>query len=390
MSRKKHGEETQIVHAGYDPADYHGVVTPPVVRASTILYPSLAAYEDPAHKYRYGRHATPFTDTFTNAMAELERGYAAIAASSGLAAITTSLLAFTKSGDHVLVSDSIYAPTRIFCDSVLARMGVEVEYYDPLIGAAIAGKFKNNTGVIYMESPGSGTFEVQDVPAIAKAARARGIITLADNSWASGLLFRPLEHGVDVSILSCTKYIGGHSDIMLGAAVARTAEIFKILSKGARDLGACAGTEEIALALRGLRTLPVRMKEAGARSLKIARWLERQKGVARVYHPALPSDPNHKLWKRDFKGCNGLLSVLLEPAPKKAARAFVDGLELFPIGSSWGGYESLLQPQYLKSCRTAVPWTKEGFLVRLQVGLEDPDDLIADLEQALAKFNKLR
>lgn len=378
------------MHAGYDPADYFGVVNPPIVRASTILYPTLASYEDPDHKYRYGRHATPFTDTFTTAMAELENGHDAIAAPSGLAAITTSLLAFLKASDHVLVADSIYPPTRHFCNNVLTRMGVEVEYYDPLIGANIANKIKNNTAMIYMESPGSATYEIQDVPAIVKAAKAQKIITIVDNSWASGILFKPLDHGADISVLSCTKYIGGHSDIMLGAAVARTPELYKKLWATAKDLGICAGTEEISLALRGLRTLPVRMKEAGARGLKIAQWLEKQTGVQRVYHPPLKTDPNHKLWKRDFKGGNGLLSVLLGPSSKKAVRAFVESLELFPIGSSWGGYESLLQPQYLKSCRTAVPWQEEGFLVRLQVGLEDPEDLIADLKQALEKFNKAR
>jgi cystathionine beta-lyase len=386
MSKKEHGEQTRIIHAGYDPQSYYGMVTPPVVRVSTILYPSLAAYEDPNHKYRYGRYATPFSDSFTNALCELENGAGAIAAPSGLAAISAAMLAFLKSGDHCLVVDSLYPPSRHFCDDVLTRTGVEVEYFDPHIGAGIENKIKSNTAVIYMESPGSATYDIQDVPAIVKVAKARNIITMCDNSWASGIAFKPLDHGVDLSILSCTKYIGGHSDIMLGAVVARTPEIFKILRGRVQNLGICAGTEEMYLALRGLRTLPLRMKEAGARALQIATWLEGQEGVAKVYHPALPSDPNYALWKRDFTGCNGLVSILLEAAPKEAVRVFVESLKLFPIGSSWGGFESLLQPQYLKTCRTAVPWREEGFLIRLQIGLEDPEDLIADLTQALEKF----
>lgn len=391
MSKKKqHGEDTNILHSGYDPDSYHGIVNPPVVRASTILYPSLAAYEDPNHKYRYGRYGTPFTDSFTSALAELENGHDAIIAPSGLAAITTAILSFVKSGDHVLIADSVYPPTRFFCDGPLSRMGVEVEYYDPHIGGGISKLIRKNTALIYMESPGSATYDVQDVPAIVKAAKARKILTMIDNSWSSGLLYKPLDHGVDISVLSCTKYIGGHSDIMLGAAVANSPATFKILQKGARELGTFAGSEEIALALRGMKTLSIRMKEAGARSLKIASWLEKQKGIKRVYHPALKSDPNHKLWKRDFNGSNGLVSILLEPASKKAVRAFVESLKLFPIGSSWGGYESLLQPQYLKNCRTAKLWSEEGFLIRLQIGLENTEDLIADLSQALAKFNKER
>ncbi len=385
----KGGRDTQLLHAGYDPASYHGVVNPPIVRASTILYPSLAAYENPDHVYRYGRYATPLSDVFTGVMTELEGGYNAIHAPSGLSAITTALLAFVKAGDHVLMVDSLYPPARMFCDNVLRRMGVEVQYYDPHVGGRISALIKPETRAIYMESPGSATFDVQDVPAIVAVAKTHGLVTLLDNSWASGILYQPLAHGVDVSIVSATKYIGGHSDVMLGAVVAGSEAHFKTIQKTAKDLGVCGGSEEMSLALRGMKTLPVRMREAGARALRIARWLEGQEGVAQVYHPALESHPDHALWKRDFSGCNGLVTIRLpETASKAAVTAFVESLKLFPIGSSWGGYESLLQPQYLEKQRTAVPWTAKGALLRFQVGLENTEDLIADLAQGLEIFRR--
>lgn len=378
--------QTRLIHLGRAPKEYFGIVNPPISRTSTILFPSLDAYEDKDRKYRYARMGNPLSDKFECAMAEIENGHAAISTPSGLTAITTSLLAFLKSGDHVLVTDSLYQPSRLFCDNVLTRFGVEVEYYDPLIGAGISGLIRNNTTVIYMESPGSATFEIQDVPAIVQAAKARNIITIADNSWSAGLLFRPLDHGADISLQSCTKYVGGHSDINLGVSVARTPELYKQLKKTALDLGVCAGAEDLYLALRGLRTISLRMRQCAENAMIVAEWLKGRNEVQRLYFPALESDPNHALWKRDFSGTNGLLSILLRPAPKAAVSAFVDSLELFPVGSSWGGYESLLQPQYLKTCRTAVPWREDGALLRLQIGLEDPQDLIKDLEQAFAKF----
>jgi len=385
MSKK---ETTKIIHAGYNPDDYHGVVNPPIVRASTILYPSLDAYEDPNTKYRYGRYATPLSDAFTGALTELEQGYNAIATPSGLSAITTAILGFLKSGDHVLVVDTLYPPARHFCDHILVKMGIEVEYYDPLIGSGIVDIIKDNTAVIYMESPGSATFEIQDVPAVVKVAKEHGIVTMLDNSWSSGVLFKPLTHGVDVSILSCTKYIVGHSDAMLGAAVAADEKIYRRLKKSAIDLGVCAGTEETNLGHRGLKTLHVRMKEAGERAPKIAKWLEARDEVQRVFYPGLESDPNHAMLKKYYSGCNGVIGVLFKPIMREAIVAFTDALKLFPIGSSWGGYESLTQPQYLKKCRTAVPWEEEGAFLRFQIGLEDPDDLIDDLEQAFEKLGE--
>lgn len=384
--KKKQGENTKLAHTGRDPGAYHGVVNPPVVHTSTILYPSLEAYENPDHKYRYGRYATPLSNHFSDALASLENGFAAVACPSGLNAITTSLLAFLSAGDHLLIADTIYPPTRFFCDNVLKRMGVTVEYYDPLIGAGIKGLIRAETKVVFMESPGSATFEIQDVPAIVAAAKGKNITTMIDNSWASGILYKPLDHGVDISILSVTKYIGGHSDIMLGAAVAANEAVFKKLKAGHKDLGICAGPDDIYLALRGLRTVAVRMKQAGENAVKVAEFLKTRSEIQKIYFPAFPGDSSHALWKRDFKGINGLISILLKPAPKEAVRAFVESLEYFPLGSSWGGFESLLQPQYLKTSRTAVPWTEEGALMRFHVGLEDPEDLIADLAQALDKF----
>jgi cystathionine beta-lyase len=380
-------EDTKLVHSGRDPADYHGIVNPPVARGSTILYPSLSAYDDPDHRYRYGRMGNPMSEAFETAMADLEGGAGAVSAPSGLAALTVALLAFLKAGDHLLMVDSVYPPTREFCDRLLARFGVETEYYDPLIGAGIAGLIRENTSAIYMESPGSATFEIQDVPAIVEAARARGAVTMIDNTWAAGVAFKPLSRGVDISLQAATKYIGGHSDVNLGFAAARTEAQVKKLRTCALDLGVCAAPEDMSLALRGLRTLKLRLRQSAENALEVASWLSAREDVRRVYHPALPGDPNHALWRRDFTGSNGLVSVLLPPSDTRAVEAFVDGLKLFPVGSSWGGYESLLQPQNLKTCRSACPWNEEGALLRLQVGLEDPQDLIADLERAFARLH---
>ncbi|MCB1591490.1 MAG: cystathionine beta-lyase [Alphaproteobacteria bacterium] len=387
-SKKPLGPNTKLMHAGRNPDAFFGLANLPVGRCSTIMYPSLEAYENPNHKFRYGRTGNPVSEAFELAMAELEGGYNAITGPSGLAAITTAVLAFVKAGDHVLFCDSIYPPTRIFCDNTLTRMGVEVEYYDPLIGKGIEKKIRRNTSLIYMESPGSATFEIQDVPAIASIAKKRGIVTMLDNSWSGGLLFRPIEHGVNIAIQSATKYVGGHSDISLGVAVADTQKNYRTLKRGALHLGTCAAPDELWLALRGLRTMPVRMKQNAQNALKVAQWLEKRPEIKRVYYPALKNDPNHKLWKRDFSGANGLIAILLKEAPKKAVSQFVNNLNLFPIGSSWGGYESLLQPQALENCRSAVPWTERGACLRLQIGLEDPEDLIADLQQAFERFNK--
>ena len=389
MSKKDHKENTRLAHIGLAPDEYFGIVNPPIARASTILYPSLAAYEDPNHKYRYGRMGNPLSEKFEGAIAEIENGYNARTTASGLSAITLALMTVLKAGDHALIVDTLYPPGRDFCNQVMAKFGVEIEYYDPRIGDKIKDLVKDNTTLIYLESPGSGTFEVQDIPAITKVAKEKGIKTIVDNTYAAGLLLKPLDLGVDFSLQSATKYIGGHSDINMGVVVARTEEDFKALKSMATNRGDCASAEDLYLGLRGLRTITLRMKQNAENALKVATWLQKQKGIADVLYPALKSSPDHKLWKRDFNGANGVFSIILEKASREAVHEFVDALELFPIGSSWGGYESLLQPQYLNKYRTVTPRPKdEGAILRLQIGLEDPDDLIADLEQALKVFNK--
>lgn len=388
MSKKDHKENTKLAHIGLAPDEYFGIVNPPIARASTILYPSLSAYENPNHQYRYGRMGNPLAEKFETALAEIENGFNAVTTASGLSAITLALTSVLKAGDHALIVDTLYPPARDFCNEVLARFGVEIEYYDPHIGAKIDTLIKENTALIYLESPGSGTFEVQDIPAITKVAKKKGVKTIIDNTWSAGILFKPLDHGVDYSLQSATKYIGGHSDINMGVVVARDEDTYKPLKRTALNRGDCASAEDLYLGLRGLRTITLRLKQNAENALKVATWLKKQKDIADVLYPALKHSPDHKLWKRDFSGANGVLSIILKPSPKKAVRAFVDALELFPIGSSWGGYESLLQPQYLNKYRTATKRPEgEGAILRLQIGLEDPDDLIADLEQGLKKFN---
>jgi len=386
--KKKYREDTRLMHLGRDPDDYYGIMNPPIVRASTIQYKNLEAFETKkGQKFTYANIGHPLSNHFEEAMAELEGGHKCVSSSTGLAPITTSLMAFLKAGDHLLICDSIYPPTRFACERLIKRFGVEVEYYDPLIGAGIKDLIKDNTAVIYLESPGSATFEVQDVPAIVKEAKAKDVITIMDNTWAGGLLYRPIEHGVNISLCAATKYIGGHGDVNLGHAVADSEANYKKLKRTHVDMGMCPGSEELYLALRGLRTMKMRLKHAADSALKIANWLEGRAEVQRVYYVALPDHPGHDIWKRDFAGANGILSFLLQEADKEAVRAFVESLELFPIGSSWGGYMSLIQPQTEMGYRKAVKWEEKGALLRLQVGLEDADDLIKDLAQGFEKFN---
>jgi cystathionine beta-lyase len=379
--------DTKLVLSGRAPENYFGIVNPPIARASTILYPSLAAYEDPTHQYRYGRLGNPMSDAFEKALAELEGGVAAIGTPTGLSAITTAILSLVKAGDHLLIVDTVYPPVRGFCKNVLKRIGVEVTFYDPCIGGGIEALIQGNTSLIYMESPGSATFEVQDVPAICAVAKSKAIQTVIDNTWSAGLLFRPIAHGVDVSLQSCTKYIGGHSDINLGVIVCADEGMAAQVRASAHDMGIAPAQEDMALALRGLRTLTTRMRQNAENARIVVEWLQSRPEVERIYYPALSTHKGHDIWNRDFSGANGLFSILLKPAPKAAVHGFVDALALFPIGSSWGGYESLLQPQYLEKCRDAVPWSEKGALLRLQIGLEDPQDLIDDLAQGFAVFN---
>jgi cystathionine beta-lyase len=379
--------ETRVVTAGRDPASYHGFVNPPVYHASTVLYPSTEDYVAHRSRYQYGRRGTPTTEALELALQELEGPACAGVAllPSGLAAISTALLSVVQAGDHILVTDNAYGPTRNFCESMLTRLGVTTTYYDPLIGAAIGNLFRPNTRAVYLESPGSLSFEMQDTAAIANAAHAKGAIVLTDNTWASPLYFRPLDHGVDLVIQAGTKYIGGHSDAMIGTVSANEATI-AALKKTVRLTGLCLAPDDVYLGLRGLRTLAVRLARHFESGVAVARWLERRPEVLRVIHPALESHPQHAIWKRDFSGASGLFSFVLKPVPQAAVYAFLDELELFGIGASWGGYESLAIPFDLAPVRTATRWEPGGPTVRFHIGLESVDDLKADIERGFAKL----
>ena len=371
-----------------DPRLGGGVVNPPVWRASTILYDSIAdlkARGASTHdKLYYGRRGTPTVWALADALTEMEPGAeGTLLYPSGVAAITAGLLALLSPGDHLLMVDSAYEPTRSFCNGMLARMGVETTYYDPLVGAGIAGLIIPATKLIFLESPGSLTFEVQDIPAIVAAARARGVLTMLDNTWATPLLFPAIAQGIDVTMMSLTKYVGGHSDAMMGSLTA-TKTVWPRLRQATYQLGHAVSPDDCALMLRGLRTLDVRMARHGTNGLKVATWLAGRAEVARVFHPALPGDRGHAIWVRDFLGTSGLFGFTLKGADEAARTRFIDALAHFGIGFSWGGYESLVVPSDPAGIRTATAWTDSDPLVRLSIGLEDPADLIADLERGFA------
>jgi cystathionine beta-lyase len=374
--KNSHRAATKVVTAGRDPASYYGFVNPPVYHASTVLYPSAEDFAAHRARYQYGRRGTPTTEALELALQELEGPQCA-------GAISAALLAVVHAGDHILVTDSTYQPTRNFCEQVLKRLGVTTTYFDPLIGAKIADLVKPNTRLVYLESPGSLTFEMQDTSAIAKAAHDKGALVLMDNTWATPLYFRPLDHGVDLAIQAGTKYIGGHSDVMLGTVSANAATV-TALKTSVRLNGLCEGPDDVYLGLRGLRTLSVRLDRHFESGVTVGKWLEARPEVLRMLHPALPSHPQHALWKRDFSGACGLFSMVLKPVPQKAVYAFLDELELFGIGASWGGYESLAIPFDCSPIRTATTWAPGGPTVRFHIGLEDVDDLCADLERGFA------
>jgi cystathionine beta-lyase len=377
--------DTKLTIGGRNPFAHHGYVNTPVYHASTLLYPTAEDFLARRSRYSYGRRGTPTSEALEKALQEIEGPACAGVAllPSGLAAISTALLSVLRTGDHVLVSDSVYGPTRRFCDSVLARYGVATTYYDPVIGAGIAELMQSNTRAVFTESPGSLSFEIQDIPAIAAIAHRTGALVLMDNTWASPLYFCALEKGVDLSIQSGTKYIGGHSDLMLGA-VSATKETLARLKDTVFTMGLCVGPDDMNLGLRGLRTLGVRLARHHQSGLAVARWLEQRPEVLKVLHPALPSHPGHAIWKRDFTGACGLFSVILKPVPDKAVHAFLNALSLFGMGASWGGYESLAIPFNLTGYRTATQWAPGGPCVRFHIGLEDVGDLIADLERGYA------
>jgi cystathionine beta-lyase len=359
-------------------------VNPPVYRGSTVLFPTVEKLWKRDQEYTYGRTCTPTVKALEEAIAQIEGGVATELTASGYQAVSTAIFAFVESGDHILVSDSVYNPTRRFCDRLLTKLGVETTYYDPVIAAGIDKLVRPNTRLIFTESPGSQTFEVQDIPAIAAVAKKRKLWLLLDNTWASPLYFRPFDHGVDVSIQAATKYIVGHADAMLGA-ITSNERAAKLVANAKDVLGVCPGSEETYLGQRGLRTLATRLAQHQKSGLEMARWLEARPEVARVLHPALPSHPQHEIWKRDFLGASGLFGVILQPTSKKALAAMLDNLELFGMGFSWGGYESLVIPFDPTSYRTATRWQAEGPALRFHIGLEDVEDLKADLEAGFAR-----
>jgi cystathionine beta-lyase len=376
---------TEVVHSGRDPHAYYGFVNPPVYRGSTVLFPTVEKLWKRDQAYTYGRTSTPTVAALEEAIARVEGGAASALTGSGYQAVSTAIFAFVETGDHILVADSVYQPTRKFCDHMLTKLGVETTYYDPLIGAGIDKLVRPSTRLIFTESPGSQTFEVQDIPAIAKVCARRKLWLLHDNTWASPLYFRPFEHGVDVSIQAATKYIVGHADAMLGA-ITSSERAAPHIARAKDLLGVCPGSEETYLGLRGLRTLATRLAQHQRAGIEMAKWLEARPEVARVLHPALPSHPQHAIWKRDFLGASGLFAIILKPVEKPALAAMLDGLKLFGMGFSWGGYESLVIPFDPTSYRTATRWQAEGPALRFHIGLEDVDDLKADLEAGFARL----
>ena len=388
-------KNTLISTAGRNPKKNNGFVNPPVYRGSTILSATLEEYKNKREKrweignYTYGRQGTPTHDSFEIAISALTGGDRSVAMSSGVAAINAALLAFLKSGDHVLMVDTVYGPTRKFCDNFLARFGVETTYYDPLIGKQISELIKKNTKVVYTESPGSLTFEIQDIKEITDAAHKRGCVVIIDDTWSSGIFFQPLQHGVDVSVIAATKYIVGHSDVMMGV-ITTSHKHWKKVRESAATIGANSGPDDVFLALRGLRTINLRMQQHYENGMQLAKWLSQRPEVVTVMHPALPSHPNHGIWLRDFSGASGLFGIeLLNSYTEVSIANMLDGLTFFGMGASWGGFESLVLLTNPKKNRVATTqrWSNAGPILRLHAGLEDPEDLIDDLERGFQRLN---
>jgi cystathionine beta-lyase len=379
------GERTRLVHAGRDPFEQHGFVNTPIYRGSTVLYPTVDDIKNRRGRYVYGTKGTPTTEALEQAWTAISGAAGTVLAPSGLAAVALALMSCLKAGDHLLMTDSVYQPTRTFCEGMLKGFGVETTYYDPLIGAGIESLIRPNTAAVFTEAPGSQSFEMQDIPAIAEVAHAHGAVVLMDNTWATPLLFPPHERGVDLAIEAGTKYLSGGSDLLLGM-VSANERCFGPLRAAFDAIAMTPGPEDVFLGLRGLRTMALRLREHERQALDMARWLEARPEVARVLHPALESDPGHAIWKRDFKGSSGLFSVVLKPCSDRAVAAMLDGLELFGMGYSWGGFESLVVPFDCATYRTATQWNPGGPTLRFQIGLEDLDDLKADLDAGFARL----
>jgi cystathionine beta-lyase len=376
---------SRLVHLGRDGEASQGFVNVPPYRGSTVLFPDAETLDSENQRYTYGTHGTPTTDALCEAWTAIAGAAGTVLVPTGMAAIALALLSAVGAGDHLLVTDSAYRPARIFCDGMLKRMGVETTYYDPRVGAGIVALFRPNTKAVFVESPGSQSLEVQDIPAIAEVAHARGACIVADNTWATPLFFPPHANGVDLAIEAGTKYLSGHSDLLLGL-VSANADWLKPLKRVERELAIPAGPEDVYLALRGFRTMELRLREAERQGLALAEWLSARPEVLRVIHPALPDHPDHALWKRDFAGSSGLFSVVLRPVPAPAVAAMLDGLELFGLGYSWGGFESLVIPFDCAPYRTATRWAPGGPALRFSVGLEDIDDLKDDLARGFERM----
>jgi cysteine-S-conjugate beta-lyase len=376
---------SRLVHLGRDSEQSQGFSNVPPFRGSTVLYPDVATLTSRAQRYTYGTHGTPTTDALCAAWTDIAGAAGTVLVPSGLAAIMVALMTALSAGDHLLITDSAYAPARGFANTILKRMGIETTYYDPQVGAGIEALMRPNTRAVLTESPGSQSFEIQDVPAIAEVAHAHGACVLMDNTWATPLFFAPHAHGVDLGIEAGTKYLSGHSDLLIGLVSANEAW-FRRLHRTVDQMAIPPGPEDVFLALRGLRTMELRLREAERQGLALARWLQGRPEVLRVIHPALPDHPGHALWKRDFTGSSGLFSIVLRPASEAAVAAFLDGLELFGLGYSWAGYESLAVPFDCSSYRTATQWAPGGPAIRFSVGLEDIEDLKADLDRGFARL----
>jgi cystathionine beta-lyase len=376
---------SRLVHLGRDSEQSQGFINVPPFRGSTVLYPDVATLTSRAQRYTYGTHGTPTTDALCAAWTDIAGAAGTVLVPSGLAAIMVALMTALSAGDHLLITDSAYAPARGFANTILKRMGIETTYYDPQVGAGIEALMRPNTRAVLTESPGSQSFEIQDVPAIAEVAHAHGACVLMDNTWATPLFFAPHAHGVDLAIEAGTKYLSGHSDLLIGLVSANEAWFWR-LHRTVDQMAIPPGPEDVFLALRGLRTMELRLREAERQGLALARWLQGRPEVLRVIHPALPDHPGHALWKRDFTGSSGLFSIVLRPASEAAVAAFLDGLELFGLGYSWAGYESLAVPFDCSSYRTATQWAPGGPAIRFSVGLEDIEDLKADLDRGFARL----
>jgi cystathionine beta-lyase len=382
-------KDTLLVHSGRKPKDNFGIVNPPVYHASTITFPTVAKYNEkpdvPFDGVQYGRTGTPTTFALEDSICSLYGGYKTIATSSGAAAIAIAMSALLKNGDHAIVIDNVYGPTRTrVSDDLMARAGVDISYFDPF--QSIKDLIQPETKVVYIEVPGSLTFEMIDIKAVVKEAHAAGALVIMDNTWATGLFFQPFEHGVDIIVEAGTKYIGGHADIMLGLITVKTPSQHLAIKSTANAMGNCPGPDDCYLGLRGFRTLSVRMERHQKNAIQVAKWLKEREEVSRVLYPALPDDQGYKIWKRDFKGACGLFGIILNYFPEKAIAAMLDNMKFFAMGASWGGYESLIIPTEPSKIRSASIWSSPGQCLRLHIGLEDPSDLISDLEEGLRRL----